>query len=97
MSDLRSTATAQSTSTPAAAGLAEFYDAPCLLFFAVEQGLSGDYVFFDSGLIVQSVCLAAYDRGLGTCIMAMAVRDPDLLREVLSGPSPGGSPSPSAT
>ena len=32
---------------------------------------------------MQSLCLAAHDRGLGTCIMAMAVRDPDTLRELL--------------
>ena len=35
--------------------------------------------------IVQSVCLAAYDRGLGTCILATIVRHPDLLREFLPG------------
>ena len=32
---------------------------------------------------MQSVCLAAHNKGLGTCIMAMAVRDPDTLREIL--------------
>ena len=59
------------------------YGAPCLLLFAVEKDLPSDYLLFDSGLLVQSVCLAAYDQGLGTCIMAMAVLDPDLLRELL--------------
>jgi nitroreductase len=54
-----------------------------LLLFAAERGLANDYVLFDSGLLVQSVCLAAYAKGLGTCIMAMAVRDPDTLRELL--------------
>jgi len=83
--DLRSAAAPESTPAPLAGGLAEFYGAPCLLFFTVERGLTSGYVLFDSGLIVQSVCLAAHDKGLGTCIMAMAVRDPDLLREVLPG------------
>ncbi len=68
---------------PAPAGPAEFYGAPCMLFLTAEKDLESDYVLFDSGLIVQSVCLAAHDRGLGTCIMAMAVRDPDTLRELL--------------
>ena len=68
---------------PGAAGPGDFFGAPRVLFFAVERGLASDYVLFDSGLIVQSVCLAAYDRGLGTCIMAMAVRDPDTLRDLL--------------
>ena len=54
-----------------------------MLFFAAERGLESDYVLFDNGLLVQSVCLAAHDKGLGTCIMAMAVRDPDTLRELL--------------
>jgi nitroreductase len=68
---------------PGASGPGEFFGAPCVLFFAVERGLASDYALFDSGLIVQSVCLAAYDKGLGSCIMAMAVRDPDTLRELL--------------
>jgi nitroreductase len=83
--DLRSAAAPESTPAPAARSLAEFYGAPCVLFFAVERGLASDYILFDNGLIVQSVCLAAYDKGLGTCIMAMAVRDPDALRELLPG------------
>jgi nitroreductase len=65
------------------AGIGECFGAPCMLFFAVEEGLESDYVLFDNGLLVQSVCLAAHDKGLGTCIMAMAVRDPDTLRELL--------------
>jgi nitroreductase len=68
---------------PGTTGPAQFFGAPCLLLFAAEQGLASDYVLFDSGLLVQSVCLAAHAKGLGTCIMAMAVRDPDTLRELL--------------
>jgi nitroreductase len=68
---------------PGASGPGKFFGAPCVLFFAVERGLASDYALFDSGLIVQSVCLAAHDKGLGSCIMAMAVRDPDTLRELL--------------
>jgi len=81
--DLRSAAGPGSTPAPGTTSLTDFYGAPCVLFFAVERGLASDYVLFDSGLIVQSVCLAAHDKGLGTCIMAMAVRDPDRLRELL--------------
>ena len=68
---------------PGPTGPSEFFGAPCLLLFAVERGLASDYTLFDSGLIMQSVCLAAHAKGLGSCIMAMAVRDPDRLREVL--------------
>lgn len=66
-----------------AATAAPFHGAPCVLFFSTERGVESDYLVFDSGLLVQSVCLAAYDKGLGTCIMAMAVRDPDTLRALL--------------
>jgi nitroreductase len=83
--DLRSAAAPEGAPAPAVPSLSEFYGAPCALFFAAEQGLESDYVLFDSGLIVQSVCLAAHEKGLGTCIMAMAVHDPDLLRELLPG------------
>jgi nitroreductase len=83
--DLRATAMAEDASAPVASSPADFYGAPCVLFFAAERGLASDYVLFDSGLIVQSLCLAAHDNGLGTCIMAMAVRDPDALREFLPG------------
>ena len=64
---------------------ADFYGAPCVLYFTTERTIESDYLLFDSGLLVQSICLAAHDRGLGTCIMAMAVRDPDTLRALLPG------------
>jgi len=62
-----------------------FFGAPCLLLVAVDRRQVPDYALFDTGLFVQSLCLAAHDRGLGTCIQAMAVRHPDLLRQELPG------------
>ena len=32
-----------------------------------------------------NVCLAAFDRGLGACIVATMIRYPDLLRRLLPG------------
>ena len=61
----------------------EMYGAPYLLLFAVDQGFVPTYACFDSALLIENVCLAAYDRGLGTVIMAVAVRYPEVLREVL--------------
>ena len=81
--DLRNALSA--TGGGAARTPADFYGAPCVLYFTTERTVESDYLLFDSGLLVQSVCLAAHDRGLGTCIMAMAVRDPDTLRAVLPG------------
>ncbi len=65
------------------ARMADLFDAPCLLVFGFDDCLSEGYASFDTGALVQSVCLAAYDRGLGTCVVATVVRYPDLLRRTL--------------
>ena len=65
------------------AGMADFFDAPCLLVLAVDRTLVPDYACFDVGLFVQSLCLAAHAKGLGTCILARAVRHPEVLRRLL--------------
>jgi nitroreductase len=61
----------------------DFFGAPCMVFFAFDQRLQGEYACFDAGLLVQTFCLAAHGRGLGTCIMAMAVAYQDVLHELL--------------
>jgi nitroreductase len=65
------------------AGMEDFSSAPCLLLVAVDRTLVPDYACFDVGIFVQSLCLAAHAKGLGTCIMARAVRHPELLRKLL--------------
>ena len=74
-------------SDPAAAlaRMANLFGAPCLLVFGFDDCLAEAYASFDTGSLVQNVCLAAYDRGLGTCIVATVVRYPDLLRGLLPG------------
>jgi nitroreductase len=62
----------------------DFYGAPCLLLFAVDARLEPTYAAFDAGLLVQTFCLAAEDRGFSTCIMATAVRYADVLHEVIA-------------
>jgi len=69
----------------AMARMADLFGAPCLLVFGIEECLGESYALLDTGLLVQSVCLAAFDRGLGTCIVATIVRHPELLRELLPG------------
>lgn len=68
---------------PMRPGLADVYGAPCLILFAVHEQLAVEYACFDTGLLVENVCLAAHDRGLGTCIMAMTVRYADALHELV--------------
>lgn len=60
-----------------------FYDAPCLVLFAVDARLEPTYAVFDTGLLVQTFCLVAEDRGYATCIMATAVRHADVLHEAI--------------
>ena len=74
-------------SDPAAAlaRMADLFGAPCLLVFGFDDCLAEAYASFDTGSFVQNVCLAAYDRGLGTCIAATVIRYPDLLRRLLPG------------
>lgn len=69
----------------ALARMADLFGAPCLLVFGFDDCLAEAYAGFDTGLFVQNVCLAAYDRGLGTCIVATVIRYPGLLRRLLPG------------
>jgi len=74
-------------SDPAAAfaRMAGLFGAPCLLVFGFDECLAEAYASFDSGAFVENVCLAAHDKGLGTCIVATVIRYPDLLRRLLPG------------
>ena len=79
-------AAGESTDPAAAlARMADLFGAPCLLVFGFEDCLAEAYASFDTGSFVQNVCLAAYDCGLGTCIVATVIRYPDLLRRLLPG------------
>jgi nitroreductase len=62
------------------------FDAPCLIVACIPRDVLVEYAMLDVGLVVQTICLLAHARGLGTCIMAAAVRYPDLLRKIASIP-----------
>lgn len=47
----------------------EFYGAPCVAFLFMEKNLSG-WSIFDMGLFAQNFILAAYSKGIGSCIQA---------------------------
>ena len=70
-------------SGPAAslARMADCFGAPVLLVFGFEDCLVPAYATYDTASLVQSVCLAAYDKGLGTCQSTTLVRYPGLLRQ----------------
>jgi len=62
------------------------YDAPALLIITVDKAISLEYSMLDAGLFVQTLCLLAHERGLGTCIMAIAVQYPDSLHTLFKIP-----------
>ncbi len=56
------------------------FGAPCLLVAAVPGDVLLEYAMLDVGLFLQTLALAAHDRGLGTCIMASSIHYADHLR-----------------
>jgi nitroreductase len=74
-------------SGPAAsmARMADCFGAPVLLVFGFEDCLAAPYASYDTASLVQNLCLAAHDKGLGTCQSTTLVRYPGLLRQLLPG------------
>jgi nitroreductase len=68
------------------ADMSDLFNAPCLVIVCISHDAQVEYAMLDVGLIVQTICLAACDKGVGTCIMAAAVGYPDLLKEIASIP-----------
>jgi nitroreductase len=62
------------------------FGAPCMLLACLGKSLNIEYAMLDVGLIMQTICLLAHDKGLGTCMLAASVRYPGLLREMLPIP-----------
>lgn len=66
--------------------MARLFGAPCLLVACIPEDARVEYALLDVGLIAQTICLLAHEKGLGTCIMAAAVGYPDVLRRVAAIP-----------
>ncbi len=62
------------------------FDAPVLVMFLVDQDVSLEYAVLDIGSIMQTFCLLAIDRGLGTCIMATSINYAKMAHELLHIP-----------
>ncbi|MEW6328314.1 MAG: nitroreductase [Thermodesulfobacteriota bacterium] len=62
-----------------------FFEAPAVIYVLTGETL-GQYALFDCGSVTQTICLLAGAEGLGTCIMAAAVRHPDVIRAHVSVP-----------
>ena len=67
------------------AGLAnfKFFGAPVTLFFFIDK-IMGKGSWFDMGMFLQSVMLAAREHGLGSCPQASTADFPDIVRNELN-------------
>ncbi|MBN2254779.1 MAG: nitroreductase [Deltaproteobacteria bacterium] len=66
--------------------MALLFGAPALIIACIPRESSVEYAMLDIGLVVQTICLLAHGKGLGTCIMAAAIGFPKLLRSIASIP-----------
>ena len=66
--------------------MAMLFDAPCLVVACIPKATLVEYAMLDIGLILQTLCLSAYDKGIGSCIMAVSVGYPALLKTIAGIP-----------
>ncbi|MDY6904343.1 MAG: nitroreductase [Thermodesulfobacteriota bacterium] len=63
-----------------------FFDAPAAIILTTDRALSENGPLLDLGAVMQNICLAATDRGLGTCIEDQGVLYPAVVREMAGIP-----------
>jgi nitroreductase len=59
-----------------------FFDAPVAILLLTDIALSDTGPLLDIGAAMQTICLAALDFGLGTCIEDQGVSYPEVIREI---------------
>lgn len=57
------------------------FDAPAMIIISVDRSLSETGPVLDVGAVMQNICLAAMQYGLGTCIHDQGVMYPETLRQ----------------
>jgi len=57
-----------------------FFDAPAAIIILIDSSLSVPGPLLDIGAVMQTICLAAMNYGLGTCIESQGVSFPGVLR-----------------
>ncbi len=59
-----------------------FFDAPAAIILSMDKWLDESMLnMLDIGAIMQTICLAAWNRGLGTCIEDQGVMFPQVIRK----------------
>ena len=63
-----------------------FFDAPAAIIIVVDRSIIEKAPLLDIGAVMQSICLAALSRGLGTCIEDQGVMYPQVIRKFAGVP-----------
>lgn len=63
-----------------------FFDAPATIVISTDMVLGEEGPLLGLGAVMQTICLAALDYGLGTCIEDQGVMYPDVIRKYISIP-----------
>lgn len=64
-----------------------FFDAPAAVVVLVDRSLEANTYLIDVGIVIQSICLAALEYGLATCIEDQGCMYPDVLRDLADIPA----------
>ncbi len=60
-----------------------FFDAPAAIILCMDSSLEEAPYRLDLGCLIQNICLAAMEYGLGTCVEYQGIAYPDVLRKHL--------------
>jgi len=63
------------------------FGASALVLFCLDKSIAREYGMLDIGAIIQTTCLLAHDRGLGTCILSATALYPAMVREIIPIPA----------
>ncbi|WP_245569071.1 nitroreductase [Desulfobacter curvatus] len=63
-----------------------YFDAPAAIILVGDKSLPVEGAYLDAGLVIQNICLAAVDFGLGTCIENQGITYSDVLRDIVQIP-----------
>jgi nitroreductase len=63
-----------------------FFDAPAAIMISIDSSLNVELSLLDIGALCQSICLAALQYGLSTCIEDQGMLYPEVIRDILGIP-----------
>ena len=63
-----------------------FFDAPTVILLTADKSLEASHATSDIGGFAQTICLAALEYGLGTCIASQALMFSDIMRSHIDIP-----------